>query len=296
VFAHEFCSDMWSCARYCRPLQTAGYDIFTFDFRGHGESGCEPGYTPRQWLSDRELHDMRGALAFVRGWLRERGLPEQVGVFGISRGGCAAILAAEEHADVAAIATDGVFSTDTIIEYYMRRWAYIFATVRVVYENHPPAFWRFLRWGMMYFARREFGCRFPSVRKALLRMTPRPTLFIHGAKDSHLPVEHSSRRLYAIAGQPKYLWVAPEARHSQAVMLYSDLYAELIVRFFNAHLAPHSGAAPEVDATGIAGVAARVAAPAGDTGARLPAARELIQPHRGPPAEGPEERVFRAVT
>lgn len=34
VFAHEFCADMYSCARYCRPLQETGYDILTFDFRG----------------------------------------------------------------------------------------------------------------------------------------------------------------------------------------------------------------------------------------------------------------------
>jgi pimeloyl-ACP methyl ester carboxylesterase len=237
VFAHEFCSDMHSSARYCRPLQQVGYDIFTFDFRGHGQSASTPNYTPRQWVTDQDLHDMRGAVAFILNWLEEQGLPTEIGLFGISRGACAALLAAAEHSQIKAIVADGAFSTDTTIEYFMKRWAYIFARVRIVYENHPPVFWRFLRWSMMHFARREFKCRFPSVRKVVQRMTPRPMLFIHGEKDSYLPVEYSSRRLYALAGQPKYLWIAPEARHNQAATRHGAFYAWLTTNFLDRHLA-----------------------------------------------------------
>lgn len=237
VFAHEFCSDMYSCARYCGPLQAAGYDVLTFDFRGHGQSPCEPDYVPRQWVTDRDIHDMRGAVAFIQNWLEERGYPMEIGIFGISRGACAAIMVAAENARVRAIVADGAFSTDTTIEYFMKRWAYIFARVRLVYENHPPVFWRFLRWSMMHFARREFKCRFPSVRKAIQRMPPRPILFVHGEKDSYLPVEHASQRLYALAGQPKYLWVAPGARHNQAVVRHNEFYAWLTTSFFDRYLA-----------------------------------------------------------
>ena len=236
VFAHEFCADMHSCARYCRPLQAAGYDILTFDFRGHGQSPCGPDYTPRQWVTDRDLDDMRGAVAFAERWLEENRYPVELGAFGISRGACAAILAAAENPRISAIVADGAFSTDTTIEYFMKRWAYIFAKVRFVYENHPPAFWRFLRWAMFHFARREFRCRFPSVRKAIQRMTPRPILFIHGEKDSYLPVEQS-RRLYALAGHPKALWIAPGARHNQAVIHHPEFYARLTTGFFNRYLA-----------------------------------------------------------
>lgn len=235
IFAHEFCSDMCSCARYCRPLRDAGYDILTFDFRGHGQSECTPDYTPRQWVTDRDLDDMRGAAAFAQAWLEEHGYPVEYGAFGISRGACAAIIVALENPHIGAIVADGAFSTDTTIEYFMKRWAYIFARVRFVYENHPPVFWRFLRWSMMHCARREFKCRFPSVRKTIRRMTPRPMLFIHGEKDSYLPVEQS-RRLYALAGQPKYLWVAPGARHNQAVIRHPEFYERLTTAFFERHL------------------------------------------------------------
>jgi pimeloyl-ACP methyl ester carboxylesterase len=250
IFAHEFRSDMYSCARYCRPLREAGYDILTFDFRGHGQTEAAPAFTPRQWVTDCELDDMRGAAAFAERWLEEQGLAPGFGVFGISRGACAAILIALENPNIRALVSDGGFSTDTTIEYFMKRWAYIFARVRFVYENHPPVFWRFMRWLMFHFARREFKCRFPSVRKAIRRMSPRPMLFIHGEKDSYLPVEQS-RRLYALAPQPKYLWIAPGARHNQAAVLHPDWYSRLTIGFFDRHLArlpqalmPHHASSP----------------------------------------------------
>jgi pimeloyl-ACP methyl ester carboxylesterase len=235
LFAHEFGSDMYSAARYCRGLQAIGYDVLTFDFRGHGSSPCPPEYTPRQWPTDRELDDIRGALGYTLTYLREKNLPEEVGVVGVSRGAGAAILVAQEYPAIRAVFCDGVFSTDATIEHFMKRWAYIFASMRVLYENHHPNFWRFLRWCMFLFARREFRCRFPSVRKAIQRMQPRPVFFVHGQRDSYLPVEQS-RLLYALAPQPKFLWIAPDARHSQAVVLHPETYTELITGFFNDYL------------------------------------------------------------
>lgn len=235
IFAHEFCSDMHSCARYCRPLLEIGYDVFTFDFRGHGQSACDPDYEPRQWVTDRELYDMRGAIATVERFLDRSGRPRDIALVGVSRGACAAILAAAENPNVRALICDGAFSTDCTVEYFMKRWASIFATVRVVYENHHPAFWRFLRWCMLRRASREFRCTFPSVRKAIQRMTPRPILFIHGEKDSYLPVEQS-RLLYALAPQPKSFWVAAGARHNQAVARHPELYARITAEFLNRHL------------------------------------------------------------
>lgn len=236
VFCHEFCADLSTAARYCRPLLDAGYDIFAFDFRGHGGSESVPGYSPRQWVSDGEVNDMLGAIDFVDDLLRSENRPRTLGLFGVSRGACAAILAAEQSPMVTAIVADGAFSTDTTIEFFMKRWAYIFAKVRVVYENHHPAFWRFLRWSMMHFARREFRCDFPSVRKSIMRSAPRAMLFIHGEKDSYLPLEQC-RKLYALAGQPKHIWVVPGARHNQAVTTAAQEYAERTTLFFDAYLA-----------------------------------------------------------
>jgi pimeloyl-ACP methyl ester carboxylesterase len=240
LFAPEFKSDRHSCARYCLPLIQAGYDVFSLDFRGHGESASQPDYTPRQWASDREIADVRGAIAYVTDWLDRRGRPREIGFFGISRGAAAGMLAAARDPVIKCFVTDGAFSSDAALEHLMKRWAYIFAKIKFVYENHPPEFWMFLRACMMHRAERKFGCRFPSVRRAVHGMLPRPMLFIHGKRDSYIPVEQS-QILYAQAPQPRYLWIVPEARHNQSVAVQPVEYARRTVEFFDRFLANECG-------------------------------------------------------
>jgi fermentation-respiration switch protein FrsA (DUF1100 family) len=235
LFAHEFKSDAQSCARYCRPLIDAGYDVFSFDFRGHGQSLVENGYRPRQWPSDREVSDMLGAVAHVEDYLEKAGRPPNIGLFGISRGAGAAIIAAQSVSSVRAIVTDGAFSSDTTLEYLMKRWAKIFAKVRVVYENHPAAFWRFLRWLLFRECSRRFHCHYPSVRKALVKLRGVPILMIHGEKDSYIPVAQT-QLLYDLAEEPKYIWIVPGAKHNQSVVTEPQAYAANTLQFFNRHL------------------------------------------------------------
>lgn len=236
IFAHEYASDAYSSVRYCRPLLEAGYEVLTFDFRGHGRSSQEQGYKPRQWASDREQADMLGAIAYAEDYLEQRGRPKELGLFGISRGACAAILGAVGVPSVRAIVTDGAFSTDTTLEHLMKRWAIIFAKVRFVAQNHPPIFWRYLRWMLLRHCRRKFGCRFPSVRKAMVRLGEKPVFLIHGEKDSFIPVSQS-QMLYELAKGPKSLWIVPAAKHNQSVVAQPRQYAGRVVRFFDEHLA-----------------------------------------------------------
>ena len=248
IFAHEFASDMYSCARYCKPLMTAGYDVFSFDFREHGGSSREDDYSARQWATEHEMADMFGAIAYVEDWLEERHLPTEIGLFGISRGACCAILATQHYPRVACIVADGAFSTDRILEHLMKRWAYIFAKVRFVYENHPPAFWQFLRYLLLCYASRKLNCQFPSVHKALQRMAARPILFIHGQRDSYLPLEQAEL-LFNAAKDPKELWVVPGAKHNQAATIHPEEYARRTVGFFDRYLAGIAGKiAPNGDA------------------------------------------------
>lgn len=236
LFAPEFKSTRHSAARYCKTLVAAGYDIFTFDFRGHGDSSREEGYTPRQWPSDREVADMVAAISLAEQWLDEQGRPIEMGVFGISRGACAAILAAETCPSVKTIICDGAFSSDCTLEYLMKKLASVFAKVRFVYENHPPEFWKFLRWCVILTCRFKFKCKFPSVRKTLGRMKPRPILFIHGERDSYIPVEQS-RLLYAQSPQPRYLWIVARAKHNQSVDVQPEQYVRHTLHFFDHYLA-----------------------------------------------------------
>jgi pimeloyl-ACP methyl ester carboxylesterase len=247
IFCHEFASDLYSCARYCRPLLEAGFDVFTFDFRGHGKSSNTADYKPRQWPTAREVADCIGAFAYVQSVLAGEGLAEEFGVFGISRGAGAAIHAMMGNEAAKCIVADGAFSTDLALESLMKKWAYIFAKVKFLYENHPPAFWRFLRWLLFLFATGKFKCRFPSVRKAIPRMSPRPMFFIHGERDSYIRAEQT-QFLYALAPQPKFLWIVPSAKHNQGVIVAPDAYRARTVAFFERFLTGIEGDMAHLDA------------------------------------------------
>lgn len=236
IFGHEFGTDRGSCVRYAKMLLETGYDVFAFDFRAHGTSAVETRYRPRQWPSDREHADMLGAIAFIGSYLEQQGRPRDVAIFGISRGAGAAILAAVGINSVKAIVTDGAFSSDSALEYLMRRFATTFAKVRIVAENHPKIFWRFLRWLLFLECRRKFNCRFPSVRKAMVRLGPKPILFIHGEKDSVIPIAQS-QLLYDLAAGPKEIWIVPGAKHNQSIMVQPKVYAKRVLRFLDEHLA-----------------------------------------------------------
>lgn len=238
IFCHEYGSDMHSCGRYCRGLLQAGYAIFTFDFRSHGSSAHLPGYKARLWCTDKEVADVLGALALVRDELEERELDIPIALFGISRGAGAAILAAHQARatkGVRAIIADSAFSTDTVLEYSMKKWAHIFARVRIVYENHHPAFYRFLRWTLLKLARLRFNCSFPSVRKALPQLKAEPIFFIHGEKDSYIRPDQT-QVLFALAHPPRHLWIVPHAKHNQSAVLEPDRYVARTVGFLEKYM------------------------------------------------------------
>jgi uncharacterized protein len=236
VFCHEYGSDMYSCARYAKAILEAGFDLFTFDFRGHGESSCPKSYRVLQWPSDRDLEDVLGACAHVASNLEAEGKPQNIGIMGISRGAGAALLAAASDPHIKAICCDGAFSTDTTLVAFMKRWAHIFARVRLVYENHTDHFWHFLLWLMMRFAQPRMGCRYPSVLKALEDMKPRPIFFIHGQRDRYITIDQT-HILHQAAPSPRYLWVVPGAKHNQSVDVEPRQYAARTVAFFRHHLA-----------------------------------------------------------
>jgi uncharacterized protein len=254
VFCHEFGSDMYSCARYARPLVEAGFDVFTFDYRGHGQSSSGGKYRPLQWPSDKELEDTLGACAYLQSVLSAEGRDPRIGVFGISRGAGAALLTAATDPNIAAVVCDGAFSTDTTIVSLMKRWAYIFSRLKLVYENTTDGFWRFLLWLMMRFAQPKLGCKFPSVRRALREMQSRPVFFIHGQRDSYIR-EDLTHQLYAAAPDPKYLWIVEGAKHNQAVIVQPRQYAARTIAFFRRYLADEPVADSEITSPAITDVA-----------------------------------------
>ncbi len=191
-------------------LWRAGNNLLLFDFRGRGESdlaACSLAY--------HELVDLRAAVE----WTCGRVPNARLGIVGYSMGAAVSILGAAREPRIAAVVADSPFATmrDVIRHGFRRRGL--------------PA------WGLVDLAaavnRLQYGYAYHAVQpiEMVAAIAPRPLLLIHGDRDSVIPVEHSME-LYAAAGEPKELWIVPDAEHCGGYFVDRQHYTERVVAFF----------------------------------------------------------------
>jgi pimeloyl-ACP methyl ester carboxylesterase len=229
VFCHEYLSDRWSALPYLDGLRDLGFDLFTFDFRNHGESAKDPVYKPLQWVTDHELFDLRAALAYLK--TRPDADPAGVGLFGVSRGGGTALCVAASDPGVWGVATDGAFPTRGTMLVYILRWAEIFVGSPVLWKSMPTWVFEYLGWASRVRTEFKLHCRYANVEAAAARLAPRPWLAIHGQKDAYIGVD-IARALFARAGEPKELWVVEGAKHNRSREKAGAAYFARLSDFF----------------------------------------------------------------
>src|SRR4051794_19347013 len=174
LFGLEFGSNRWSCRPYCDYLVDSGFDVFAFESRNQGASDRQPGYEPLQWVTDYELRDTLAALAYLKG--RGDADPRGVGLFGISKGAGAGLLAAARDPYVRCCVTDGVFATYTTLVPYMRQWFRIYYHGETLRGVVPMCYFGLIGLTALRQIERERHCRFPHLETSLPRLAPRPLL------------------------------------------------------------------------------------------------------------------------
>ncbi len=229
VFCHEYLSDRWSVIPYADGLRDLGFDLFSFDFRNHGISQVDESYKPLQWVTNHEIHDINAAIAYVRS--RTDTDAAGVGLFGISRGGGAALCVAGDDPGVWGVVTDGAFPTKGMMFAYMKRWADIYTGGRRIYQGLPHAVFAWV--GMVSRVRSQIRlhCTFPDVERAVARLAPRPWFMIHGQRDNYISPE-IAKTLFDEARDPKELWIVPHAKHNRCRELQPVEYASKLSYFF----------------------------------------------------------------
>lgn len=234
LFGLEFGCDRWASHTYCEGLLQAGYDVFTYEPRNQGCSDRDATYEPLQWVTDRDVADLRSALKYLHS--RPDRDPFGIGVFGVSKGGGLALIAAAEDDLVRCVATDGAFATYTTMVPYMRHFVHIYIKFKRDRSWVPDWFYGLLGLAAISAVEKKRGVRFESVERAVRRIR-QPLLMIHGGGDTYIKPE-MAKALFQQAKAPlKDLWIVDKAKHNQAIQIAGDEYHERIVSFFDQHLA-----------------------------------------------------------
>lgn len=233
LFGLEYGSNRWSAQPYCQHLVQAGYDVFAFEPRNQGDSDSLPNYDPLQWVTDFEVEDSRAALAYLHA--RPDADPRGVGLFGISKGGGAILLAGINDPLVRCCVTDGIFAVYPVLVPYMRQWFRIYNS-DYVFQGLIPS-WYYGHIGMIGIRKIEKlrHCRFPNLDRVIGKFK-RPLLMIHGEADTYIkPV--MAQTIFDKASQPKEFWLVANAKHNQALHVANGEYQRRVLEFFDAHLA-----------------------------------------------------------
>jgi len=233
IFCHEYGSNLNSAARYQDFLLSAGFNVFAFDFRGHGQSATSNGYVPKQWLTTFEVADLEAAVRHIQG--RPDVDPGRIGLFGLSMGACSCLCVGGRHEGIKAVVAEGTFATRQILIEGMKRWISIYAIFPVIHPWLPEWFFTWLCRVAMRRAEKQLRCRFVAVEEHIARLSPKPLYMIHGEKDSYVSVAHA-QRIFDAAKEPKEFWVVPSARHNEGVRMAGEEYERRVTEFFHRHL------------------------------------------------------------
>jgi fermentation-respiration switch protein FrsA (DUF1100 family) len=194
-----------------------GYGVLLLDLRNSGSS--KGGLTTMGYL---EVLDVGGALAFLSAQAESD--PQRVGLLGHSMGGATAILAAARYPEIKAVIAESTFTSveDNISDSFQ------------ALTGLPPFPFAPL---VVWFGEREASVDISQVSPldGIETISPRAVFIVHGELDELIPVENA-HRLYAAAGEPKDLYVIPNAGHGGLLQAQPEEYQKRIVRFFNRYL------------------------------------------------------------
>lgn len=229
VFCPEFASNHRSAMLYCSALSRAGFHVLTFDFRNHGDSDSMPGYVPLHWLTHFEVMDLNAVIDHVYSQPDLNELP--LGLFGISRGGGAALYVAAQRPEVLQVATEGAFGSEMLMMAHAQQFVAI-AAPEVMAKLFPKWHYKVTITLTRWISQRRRRCRYAMLERVLPQLAGKPTLVIAGQRDTYV-LPGVAREITRLIGQPEALWLVAKAKHNLARSVNPDEYDRRLVEFFS---------------------------------------------------------------
>lgn len=205
VVSHGYSFDKQSMLSAAKELYKNSYSSLLFDFRAHGESG---GHTTTIGASESE--DLLAAIKFAKK------NSSKVGLFGVSMGAAASIMAAPKVKGLVAIVADSSFAR---LGEIVHRNSYDVTNLIIKFMELQGV----------------------DVEKSqpikYIRGVGSPIMLVHGEKDNVVPAK-DSLDLFKKAKQPKELWIVKGGEHGRSYFANKKHYSEKLIRFFDKYFLP----------------------------------------------------------
>ena len=180
-------------------------------------------------IADYEVTDALGAIDYAAQRPELAGLP--IGLFGVSRGAGAALVAAARNAAVESVAGDSAFATDIMMQFYAHRWSTLVV---------PAWVYRLIPWWhtlltlslIRRISQRRRRVHYANVERWLRRLATRDVFLISGARDSYVLPEVTHKLAELVGPHCPEPWIVPQAKHNMARQQDLENYDRRLVEFF----------------------------------------------------------------
>src|SRR5205085_901418 len=118
-----------------------------------------------------DINDVQAALSCLK--RRPDADPRGIGLFGISKGGTAGLIAAADDPYVRCFVTDGIFATFPTMVPYMRKWIKIYSKqlhYRPLQRLLPSWFYEWVARRCIGLHQAQRGCRYLDLEKVMGRL------------------------------------------------------------------------------------------------------------------------------
>lgn len=216
VISHGYKGNRETMANYAKMFYDMGYNVLLPDDRAHGDSAGE--YISFGWL------DRLDYLSWINKLLAVKGEDERILLFGVSMGGATMEMLSGENlpTQVKAIIADCGYSSIKEELIYLLKEQYHLPE----YPFEPM---------VSTINRQRLGYYLGDVSsKTQLAKNRRPILFIHGGKDTYVPV-HMAYENYRATKAPKQLWIVKNATHAESFWYNPEAYKQRVTSFLKTY-------------------------------------------------------------
>ncbi|QDT93916.1 alpha/beta hydrolase [Gimesia algae] len=230
LFCHPFKSTGRIALFQCQGLLEAGFAVFSFDFRNHGESDNDVRYQSIHWLSQYELNDARSAIKYLRTQPELSHLP--LGMLGMSRGAGTALAVAAKAPEIQFVACEGAFLNEELFLDHAIRWGERFLPrlfIQIVPTSEVIRAFRIMIW----YSQRRQGCRYINLKPRVKDLKNRNLLFFTGEKDQSVVPRMTQLIVKRIHNTHITVCSLPGAIHNAGRFAQLEKFDAALIDFFS---------------------------------------------------------------